>query len=368
MKYTILREKLLNTLQKAGFFTSYRLGDIEALRGVLIQARRSGISIRTTNIADTFYGKVGGKVEEEGDVLVDYKTLLEVIKNVRNEKIFVEKKKNTLHIKTIAGEVKILTLDDTLFPQEQECDWEDQEEKFFNQDEVDHVAFAAATDETRPILTGIYYDIREDGTYIVSTDGFRLSLVTKKTNTKKKGGGKKFIIPAKSVQAALKILGKDILKTQTDKEFSKLRVLSEDSHITIRFLEGEFPPYEKAIPQQASTSVRFKSEDFLNALKTVSLFSKDGSNMVELTIKDTELELFSVRSTSGEARLSIPLLSKEGKNNKIVFNHKFLSAYFSMNQAKEVVFEMDEPNTPGLFKSGGRSNFVHIVMPIRSQE
>ncbi|MCR4330172.1 MAG: DNA polymerase III subunit beta [Candidatus Roizmanbacteria bacterium] len=368
MKYTILREKLLTTLQSAGFFTSYKLGDIEALKGVLIKANSSGISLRTTNLADSFYGKVGGKVDIEGEVLVDYKTFLEVIKNVRDEKIVVEKVKNDLHIKTSAGVVKIPTVDESLFPTEQEGEWEDQERNLFKQREVEEVAFAAATDETRPILTGIFYDIREDGIFMVATDGFRLSLVTKKGEEKIKKTKRKFIIPSKSIQTALKTLGKEETKVQIDKEYSRMRVVAENSYITIRFLEGEFPPYEKAIPQQAATSARFKAEDFQNALKTVSLFSKEGSNMVELTIKDTEIELYSVRSTNGEARLNIPLLGKEGKNNKIVFNHKFLSAFFSINQAKEVVFEMEEPNTPGLFKAEGKNNFIHIIMPIRSQE
>jgi len=368
MKYTILRETLLNTLQAAGFFTSYRLGDIEALKGVLIQATSKGISIRTTNISSSFYGKVGGKVETQGMVLVDYKTLVEVVKNIRDEKIRVEKKNNSMHIKTEAGEIKIPILDETSFPTEDEVEWVDQERNFFIQEEIDRVAFAAATDETRPILTGIYYDTREDGTFVVSTDGFRLSLITKKTKKKTAHETKKFIIPSKSIQTALKTLGKDIIKIQTDKEFSRTKLVTENSHIIIRFLEGEFPPYEKAIPQQAATAVRFKAEDFSNALKTVSLFSRDGSNMIELSIKESELELFSVRSTNGEARLSIPLLSKEGKNNKIVFNHKFLSAFFSMNQEKEVIFEMEESNTPGLFRGPKKKDFIHIIMPIRSQE
>jgi len=368
MKYTILREKFLNILQKAGFFTSYKLGDIEALKGVYIQAMTNRISLRTTNITDIFYGEAGGKVETEGEVLVDYKTLIEVLKNIKDEKIVVEKLENMLNIQTENGIIKIPTLDETSFPQEQEKEWEDQDKNLLSSEDIEFVAFAAATDETRPILTGIYFDIREDGMYMVATDGFRLSLITKKDKKTNKLKGKKFTIPAKSIQTAIKILGKEIKKIQTDKEFSRIKITTEDTHIITRFLEGEFPPYEKVIPQQTTTSILFKTEDFLSALKTVSLFSRDGSNMVELTITETEIELYSVRSTNGEARLKVPLINKEGTDAKIVFNHKFLSAFFSINQSKEVIFEMNESNMPGIFKEGGKEGLVHIIMPIRSQE
>ncbi len=369
MKFTVVREVFYSTLQKAGYFISSKIGEINILKGVLIEAKKNGIFIKTTNISEYFIGELGGKVEEQGEVLVDYKTLFEVVSAMRDSKIGVEKKENTLLLTSSAGSVKLPVLEHLGFPQPPQTKKTIKiNPELFSNKTVSKVVFSCATDETRPILTGVCFDFLEKKTNIVGTDGFRMSLLSLV------GAGegaffenKKMVVSAKSLVS----LGKVYENKDTEVFFSKdekiLKFFGGGTTVFIRLLEGEYPPYERVIPSGADTQIQFSKDDFISSLKTVALFARNESNMVVLSVEKGGVKLSSSNSAMGEATLEVLGAKIEGKDNKITFNYRFLLDLMG-NIKGEVVLELTNPFSPGLFRELNNNNYIHIIMPIRTQD
>lgn len=368
MYITIVRESLVEILQKAGYFTSNKISDLKVFKGLLIQAEQSGITLKTTNINEYFSGEIGGKVAKTGEVLVDYKTFFELVKNLPDIKITLEKKNNQLLINSKSGQVKLMIMDANNFPAFTNNDKEiSLPNELFVEKKIAPVMFSAASDEARPILTGICFDFRQDETRIVGTDGFRMSMY-KTSLINKNLINQKLIVSAKSLGAILKIFKKGPKTINYCIENKNIVFIGDNTVVSSKLLEGEFPPYEKVIPELSETTIAVKKNELLEVVKSSSLFAKEGSNMVTLEIKKNNLTLKTSGSGIGEAVFNIELINFSGKENRIVFNYRYLLEYLNIIKDEEVVFEMSNPFAPGLFKSKKSSKYVHIIMPIRSQE
>lgn len=369
MKTTVVRERFLSTLQNAGFFTSSKINELSSLRGALIIAEKKGIVVKTTNINDYYVGECGGKVEEEGSVLVDFKTFFETTRSFSDAKITIETAGKSLLIKGGPGEARLPLMDSEGFPKRAVFTNRKEVEKgFFSHPVLDPVLFSAATEETRPILTGICIQTKKDGTTLVGTDGFRMSRVLRETPGSETTEGR-YIISSRSLTSALKVFeGGESPGIFFSTEGNVIEFIGPDQQLQTRLLDGEFPPFEKVMPGAHETQLVFKKEDLIGALRTVGLFARDGSRMVVFKISKTSLTLSSVAANSGEGHSEIPLSSFEGKENKITFNYKYLIDVLAHLTSSEVVFEMSNPHAPGVFKNSAEDGFAHIIMPIRTQE
>lgn len=370
MKFTALRETLIKEIAHSGLFTSYRLGDIDSLKGLYIKANKDGVEIKSTNITDSYCGGFGAKVEREGDILVDYKRFSEIVKTLDDTKITVEKQDSGLVIVTKGGNVTLPLLDPNTFPTLDNPEKGMVIEKgFFTDESIKNVLFTAATDETRPILTGICFDIQKDSVRVVATDGFRLSVITRVVSGLPEGlVGKKIVIPSRSLSTILGEFRELIQEVRISADIRSVEWIGKDVHIVTRFLDGEFPPYEKVIPQSSETSVVIKATDLTQPLKTIGLFAREGSSMALFSIEGDSLVISSAQTAQGQAKFTIPLVKKEGIDNKITFNYRYVLNFLSLFSGREISFEMVESNTPGMFRVEGEEEYVHVIMPIRSQE
>lgn len=368
MNITIVRERLVETLQKASYFTSAKLTDLKIFKAVLLEAKQNTIIINATNISDFFSGEIGGKVFKTGRVLIDLKTLIETVKNLNDTKITLEKKNNQLVINGSSGQVKLLCLEDENFPSFEKPEKNIKLKKeLFKNELIQATLSSCATDEARPILTGLCFDFKEDRVLIIGTDGFRLSL-QKVSDSYSELAGKKVVFSGKSLASVLKVfknLSHSIFLT------SKLdQIIFESGEVKVgsKTIEGEYPPYEKVIPQNSETSVVLKTKDFLEVVRASSLLAKEGSGMINLSLNNKEVVVNSAGTGVGEAQFRISPISFSGKDNKIVFNYRYLLDFLSGFSEEEVVFEMSTAFAPGVFRGVKNTNFIHIIMPIRSQE
>lgn len=368
MNITIVRESFLEILQRASYFTSNKITDLKIFKAVLITANQNSIKINTTNVADYFSGELGGKVFKTGEVLVDLKTLIEIVKNLSDSKISIEKKGSQLLISSSSGQVKLVYLDQENFPKPEKAEPTIQLPKeIFNNTIIQSVLFSCATDEARPILTGLCFDFKEKEVNIVGTDGFRLSL-QKINQTINELIGQKIVFSGRGLLSIFKVFKGTTFKVLLSKDFSKATFVSGEITIVSKTLEGEFPPYDRVIPQQFETSSVLKTKEFLEMVRASSLFAREGSGMLNLLINNKELTISSAGVGIGEALFKISTNGFVGKENKIVFNYRYLLDYLTNLNEEELTFEMSTAFAPGVFKSKKTPGFLHIIMPIRSQE
>ena len=138
------------------------------------------------------------------------------------------------------------------------------------------------------------------------------------------------------------------------------------SQIISQLIGGEYPAYEKIIPTETTTKTAILTEDLFKAVKTASIFARDNANIVKFTIKGEELVVTANTSGVGTNKSTVAI-KKEGEDNEIAFNSRYLLDFLNCVKDGEISFEMTGPLNPGIFKKVKDENFLHVIMPVRVQ-
>jgi DNA polymerase-3 subunit beta len=224
--------------------------------------------------------------------------------------------------------------------------------------------FSAASDEGRPILTGI--KIKEDGeeTLLAATDGYRLS--TKKIVLPLK----KFVdavIPARTLSEVLKIANEEkeektvyVGKTPD----GQVGFMVGDTTIFTRLLDGEYPNFDRIIPKTFTTRVLIDKEPFARAVRSAAIFAKDNANIVRVVLDKQKIVVSANAPQVGENKVELDA-KIDGDGGEIAFNSRFLVEFLANLAESEFVFEMTGALNPGVFKLVKDESFLHIIMPVR---
>ncbi|MEK7565931.1 MAG: DNA polymerase III subunit beta, partial [Patescibacteria group bacterium] len=319
---------------------------------------------------------IGAKILKDGSFTLPARTFTELINTLPAGKITLELSEGQLLVSTDKFNSKINGIPAVEWPisETEVLDAKKDKVEISASDfvsAVNQTAFAAATDDGRPALTGVLFLPEEDKLTLVSTDGFRLSqktLVTKIT-------GKSVLVPAKALIEAARIIGEE-----TKKEAGSLIFLSfiknqiiffiGDIILSSRLIEGTFPAYEKIIPSTTSSlSVSLSSAELLRAIRSAGIFARDNANIIKFQISDNKFQISSVAAQIGENVSELDAKIDGGTKEKftIAFNYRYLLDFLSIIGDDEVVIEFSTPLSPGLFKIPALKNFLHLIMPVRVQ-
>jgi len=131
-------------------------------------------------------------------------------------------------------------------------------------------------------------------------------------------------------------------------------------------IEGDFPAYEKIIPQNFSTRLVLDREGFSKEVKVVSIFARDSANIIKFKVKKSALEMSANSPQIGENKSSLEA-KLEGDEGEIAFNSRFLQGFLGAVTKPEISLEINGPLSPGAFRMVGDDSFLHIIMPVRLQ-
>jgi DNA polymerase-3 subunit beta len=358
---SVFQEKLF----LASRFVLSKISSIPSLQGGMIKINKNKIEIISTNLNEFFYTNIKITSEKEESFVIDIKKIVEFVSFLPSEKIMIQTRKNDLIIESEKTKASFPFISSTDFPSLPKI--EGKESKFSNdflKNKLPLVLFAAAKDETRPVLTGINFLNKDNQQYVVATDGFRLSLVSEA----KKEDFPSALVPSTVLAEILKIAGeKKEIKTLFSNEKKIIKFTIDDIEIYSRTIEGGFPPFEKVVPTDNKTKIVLDSEEFLRNIRMASVFARDYSNIVVLEIKKDGLY---IRPKTKDEKETVMYQEGEveGIEQKAAFNYKFILDFLANTKSKQVVFEMAHPNAPGVFKSKDQKEFLHIIMPIRTEE
>jgi DNA polymerase-3 subunit beta len=222
--------------------------------------------------------------------------------------------------------------------------------------------FSVSQDSSRPAMTGVYFDNKNAVLKIVSTDGFRLSLL------EEKGEAEDFAIniPAKIIEELAKMTANSEkeIGCYLNKNNSQITFKLESAEISSRLIEGKYPPYEKIIPNTSSIKITIERQDFLRVVKTSAIFSRDKSNLVNLGFIGDVLKISSSTANFGENESEIDC-QKKGEDFEAIFNFRFLLDLLSHLSGKEISLETEGQNKPCVFREPESSGFLHLIMPVK---
>jgi len=365
MKINLKGNVVLEKLSLATHFTSSRLGSVAALQGVLLIGEKNKLHFYSTNLSSYFHTAIEVEGVDGLRTIVDAKKITEFLNllSAGNIEVEVTDKAIVFHQEKTKGAFPLMKLEDFPLPPTMEGEEEKIAAEVLRQN-LPLILFTAARDETRPVLSGINFLNVQNQTYMVATDGFRLSLM----KTKKIKGLPSMLVPAEFLGEVIRQIGeaKELLFGFSEEE--KMVVFRiGDNDFYSRLIEGEFPPFEKVIPAETITQVTLDRADFLRNVKLVSVFARDFSNIVICEFNENELSMKPKTDTGGE-NTTAQEIEMKGDSQSVAFNYRFLLDFLNNTDSKKIRLEILRSNAPVVFKKEENPDFIHIIMPVRIQE
>ncbi|OGK21350.1 DNA polymerase III subunit beta [Candidatus Roizmanbacteria bacterium RIFCSPHIGHO2_02_FULL_37_15] len=364
MKAKFKKEIFLDKLSLAARFTSTKLSSLPILQGVYLRVDKEKLHLYASNLNAFFHTSLLGELKSGEDFLTEPKKIIEFLTFLAETEIELEIKNKQLFISAGKTKGNFPLMEAKDFPLPPKIEEKEQKLKTeFLISKLPLVLFSAATDETRPALSGINF-LTNDELTLVSTDGFRLSLV----KVKKEDKLPSVILPADFLREIT-----HFIKEEKEVDFaysSKEKVIvfkAGETEFYSRLIEGDFPPFEKVIPQEKKTTVTLEKEEFLRNTKLISVFARDLSNVIILDVKKNGVR-FMPKATQGEENSAFQDGEVEGEEQKAAFNYKFLLDLLNVVDCKNIIIEILRPDAPVVFKTDKDRDFLHIIMPVRIQE
>ncbi|MBI2174964.1 MAG: DNA polymerase III subunit beta [Chloroflexi bacterium] len=373
MKLSCLQENLSRGLGVVGRAVAART-TLPITNNVLLATDQSRLKLVATNLEMAISYWIGAKVEEEGEITVPARLLTEFVNSLPNDKIDVSlsPKTKTLGLKCARFEARISGIDAKDFPPIPTVDQgvTTKVEAEALRQAISQVAFAAASEESRPVLTGVDARFNGDSLTLAAADGFRLAVYKLPLSTPVKQDTE-VIIPARTMAELNRLMadGEETVDITINANKSQALFRLKDIELVSQLVQGAFPQYTQLIPQSYHTRAVVDVAEFLRATKTASIFARDGSGIVRL------LAAGGAELTPG--KLTISARSEEigddvgeidavvdGEEAKIAFNGKYLIDVLGVLRESQVALEVTNPSSPGVIRPVGVDNYIHVVMPM----
>jgi DNA polymerase-3 subunit beta len=236
------------------------------------------------------------------------------------------------------------------------------------------VAFSAASDESRPVLTGVEVKLHESSLVMAAADGFRLAVYTGQL-AQPVEQDLQVIVPARTLQEVQRLVSDQSAPVQVtlSPERGQVMFKLENVELVSQLLQGSFPNYEQLIPESYETRAVMELDDLKRATQSAAVFARDGSNIVRMEMmpeESTEGGRLKVSARSEEVGDNLDELDIEqmvGEDAKIAFNVRYLQDIVNVLGRGKVAIEVTNSSSPGVFRPAESDSYVHVVMPMYVQ-
>ena len=346
-------------------------------QNVYIATDNSRLKLAATNLEIAISTWVGAHVEEEGSITVPARLLTEFANSLPPERIDITSTAQPLGLALTCARFKAningQNADD--FPPIPTVD-----EGVIGRIDapvlrhaINHVAFAAATEDSRPVLTGIKVEITGDSFTFAAADGFRLAIYEGKL-TEPMSEDISFILPARALQEVNRLISgqSNPVEFTVTPQKSQALFRMENVELVSQLVQGTFPDYRQLIPNNYDSRIVVNQDAFLQATRTASIFARDGSGIVRLRMRSGEdgargsVAIESRAEEMGENTGEIDA-DVEGGDAKIAFNSKYLNEVLEVLADRDVALETTTPSSPGVIKPAlddDTHKYTHVVMPM----
>lgn len=369
MKFTVLQEDLVKATNIASRFASSKV-QLPVLANILLETSKNKLILSATNLEMSVAIGMGAKIEKEGSITVSAKSFHEIISNLEKGQIEFEVEKENISIKSSGFESQLSGMNSADYPKIPNTipsDFIQIEGKVMIKT-LQKILFSVSVDETRPVLTGVLFSFADDKAVLVSTDGFRLS---KEEINLKLSIVDSFVLPKGTLSEMSRLLEEsDNFKLSYQKKNNQIVFEVSNMVISSRVIEGNFPDYEKIIPQTSKIKINVGKQELVKAVKLASVFAKDSANVIKIKVTANNLEVYSESSKLGKQKKIIEARIVDdfgiGEDGFVIaFNYRFVEEFLSSLSSDDVEIIFNDPNAAGVFRSAKDKNFLHIIMPVR---
>lgn len=363
MKGTVLRKEFSQGLNTASRFIAHR-AQLPILSNVLIKAEKAKLSIYATNLEMSIALSLGAKVDETGEIAVPARTLTDLVNSLNGESIEFELEQETFKLKTNTFSGTVASMNTSDFPQipisiSKETTNFDAEELLKS---ISEVIYSVSNDETRPILSGVLFRIEKDGLLLVASDGYRLA--QKRMKLKNESSEFSIIIP-KAILSELGRVGTvENIIFELRKEDNQVIFSTGNAILSSRTVEGDYPPFEAVIQKPTSITMSVDKQDLYSAIKTASIYARDGGNAVRFTVGEDNLTIGAQSSTVGTQETVIDA-KVDGGVTEVSLNYKFVEELLNVIHSESVTIQLQDSASPVKFCESNNEDNLHLVMPLK---
>ncbi|MDY3208147.1 DNA polymerase III subunit beta [Clostridium baratii] len=337
---------------------------MSVLEGIYINASKEGLTLIGSDMDVSIETKVEADVMNEGSIVIDAKIFGEIIRKLPNSDIKIETLENdTVQITCEKSVFNIVYMNADEFPELPQINQDMKVEVPQNilKNMIKGTSFAIAQDETRPILQGVLFEVKDKTLNLVALDGYRLAIRSEYLDSEI---DIEKVIPGKTLNEVSKILEdtNDIVEIN----FTNNHILFNlnKTRIISRLLEGKYVNYKSLLPQEHKLTVTVKKQDLQNGIERASLMAKDGNNnLIKLDIQD-EAVIITSNSQLGKVREEV-LINLQGDKIQIAFNSRYLIDVLKNFEEEEVILEMTSSVSPCIIKAKEADNYKYLVLPVR---
>lgn len=374
MKISCTQENLNQGLMVVSHIAN-KNSNLPILSNALIRVEDKILTLSATNLEIGVTTQIRSKVEDDGEFTVDAKLLTNYISLLPKDRVDIQLEEDVLNIGCQKQKTKIKgqpAIDFPLIPKIKKENPYIVNSKDFKE-AISEVSFAVSNSETRPEISGVFVGFSGNQLTLAATDSYRLA-EKKISLSETVAEEKKIIVPVKTLQEVSRILG--IYKDEASLETSEnMEIYVTENQIMFsyngvdlisRLIEGQYPDYVQIIPTFYKTQVKAIVTDLVKAVKTSSLFTKNGIYDVKLDFNAENKEI-TITSSSSQTGENTSHLEAEitGDANNIILNYHYLLDGLQNIGTEKVLIEINDCNSPCALKQDGKEDYVYIIMPIK---
>ena len=367
MKFTITREKLHEGLQAVAASVPSKT-TLPVLANILVEASKDGLKLSGTDLDISVSTTIPASVDQEGATTLPARKLVEIVKELPNAAIrMTSSGEQRATIECGKSKFKLLGLSRDEFPAfptvKFEGGWKVAAKDL--QKLIGHVAFAASTEESRPILNGVLWELRSDRMRMVATNGHRLARMDVPT-TGQGGGQADLIIPPKALEQIRRLFGGDE-EIEIGKSDNHLGFRSTTTQVYTRLIEGPYPNYEQVIPRENDKSLTADKSALAAALRRMSIVASDQTHRIRMAFTNGACKLSVQTPDLGEAQEELSV-AYEGDPLEIGFNAAYMLEILKYMPTDEVRMTFKAPERAATWEPVGwddPASFMTLVMPLR---
>ncbi len=369
MKLSVMQENLARGMSVVSRAVSSR-STLPVLANVLLRTEDAGLKLTATNLEIGITCWIPGRIDSEGATTIPARLLTDLVSALpSSERVDLELVgTDTLHIRAGRFATHVKGIDAEEFPTIQTAG--ERPTTRISQKQLrralSETTFAAASDEARPILTGVLAKFEGDRLTLAAADNYRIAV--RSIDILDPVEAVSVVIPARSLHELERVLADtdDPVELVLAQARNQVLFHLEGIDIVSRLIDGQFPNYQQVLPATHATTVELDREELLRAVRPAALIASSSANIVKLQIGGegagiTVTAAAEVGDYTGEVEATV-----EGDPTTIAFNARYLNDVLTNVTADRFALELNGPLSPGVFRPLGDAAYVHVVMPVRT--
>lgn len=374
MKITVMQEQLQKSLGHVARAVATKTS-LPVLGNILLATDQGQLKLAATNLEIGITCWVDCNVEEEGAVTVPARLLADFVSNLPNETIKLELDRRTLALNVRAARSKAMVrgIDAEDFPAIPTVEGKPTAlvAPDVLREAISQVVFAAATDESRPVLAGVHMRFEGEKLTLSAADGFRMAvrhaeLVGPATEDVS------IIVPARALNDLSRTISDatDPVEIVVTRGRNQLLCRTGSVEFLSRLIDGSFPDWRQIIPSGYNSRAVVSREHLLSAAKLASYFARDNNDVVKLSLKpgDGEYAPGSLTISANAAEVGDNTsdidAAVEGPEAQIAFNVRYLNDVLGALRTPQVALEMQNSASAGVIRPAGTNDSTHVIMPM----